>query len=391
MRSALRKLARGALWALVVIGVGFFLVLPRVADWRVNRARPDRPLRPPSPRALALHARLRIVDLHCDALLWDRDLLSDNRRGQVDLPRLQRGNVALQVMSAVTRVPYPLSLEGNRDRPDAVLLVALSERWPPSTWTSLTARALYQAEKLHRFAAASGGRWVVLRGAADLDDFLRRRAADPSLTASLLSIEGAQALDGDVDNLERLYQAGYRMISPSHFFDTEIGGSAHGVGRGGLTDKGRDWLARMEARRMLVDLAHASPRTIEEVARRAHRPLWVSHTGVRATCDSPRNLSDEQLRLIARSGGVVGIGFWPRAVCGSDPRAIAIAVRHAVSVIGARHVALGSDFDGKVQTPFDSAGLVALTDALLAAGLSEGDVALVMGDSALRLLRETLP
>ena len=117
----------------------------------------------------------------------------------------------------------------------------------------------------------------------------------------------------------------------------------------------------------------------------------VSHTGVRGTCDNRRNLSDDQLRGIAATGGVVGIGFWDTAVCGSDVAAIVRAIGHAVAVTGPDHVALGSDFDGAVTTPFDARGYPLLTEGLLAAGLPEDTVAKVMGGNVRRVLRAVLP
>ena len=119
--------------------------------------------------------------------------------------------------------------------------------------------------------------------------------------------------------------------------------------------------------------------------------MVVSHTGVRGTCDNNRNLSDDQLRASPRTGGVIGIGFWDTAVCGADARAIARALAHAVRVAGLEHVALGSDFDGAVTTPFDASGLPLLTEALLEAGLDEATVGHVVGGNAVRLLRATLP
>jgi microsomal dipeptidase-like Zn-dependent dipeptidase len=142
---------------------------------------------------------------------------------------------------------------------------------------------------------------------------------------------------------------------------------------------------------MLVDLAHASARTIDDVLSMATRPVVVSHTGVRATCDNARNLSDDQLRRIAATGGVIGIGYWDTAVCGEDARAIARAIAHAASVVGPEHVALGSDFDGAVSVPFDTTGLAVLVDALLAAGLPEEAIAQVMGGNVVRLLGQSLP
>ena len=142
---------------------------------------------------------------------------------------------------------------------------------------------------------------------------------------------------------------------------------------------------------MLVDLAHASAATIDDVVAVATRPLVVSHTGVRGTCDNNRNLSDEQLRKIAAKGGVIGIGYWDTATCGTDARAVARAIRHASEVVGVEHVALGSDFDGSVTEPFDTTGVVLVTDALLAEGFTDEEVAAIMGGNVFRLLAETLP
>ena len=142
---------------------------------------------------------------------------------------------------------------------------------------------------------------------------------------------------------------------------------------------------------MLVDLAHASPRTIRDTLAIATRPVGVSHTGVTGTCDNVRNLDDDALRGLARTGGLVGIGYWETAVCGTDGRAVARAIRHATAVAGIDHVGLGSDFDGAVAQPFDTAGLAEITDALLAEGFTEGQVEQVMGGNEFRLLSEALP
>jgi microsomal dipeptidase-like Zn-dependent dipeptidase len=141
----------------------------------------------------------------------------------------------------------------------------------------------------------------------------------------------------------------------------------------------------------VIDLAHASSATIDDVLAAATRPLIDSHTGVRGVADHPRNLSDEQLRGIAATGGMVGIGFWPTASGGEDAASIARSIAHAVAVVGADYVGLGSDFDGAVPTPFDVSGMSLLTAALLAEGLDEATIASVMGGTAIRFLRETLP
>src|SRR6266511_1691576 len=227
--------------------------------------------------------------------------------------------------------------------------------------------------------------------AQDVTNFLERRKTDTEIVAGFLGLEGAHALEGDVNNLDRLYDAGFRMIGLAHFFDNEMAGSAHGVKKYGLTDKGRELVWRMEEKRVFIDLAHASPDTINDVLRIAAQPVIVSHTGVRGTCDNRRNLSDDQLKAIANNGGIVGIGFWDTAVCGSDAAAIARAIRHAADIMGVNHVALGSDYDGAIEAPFDATGIVQITDALLREGFDEDEIRKIMGENVIRILRLYLP
>ena len=344
-----------------------------------------------SERALALHKRLLIADLHADSLLWGRDLLERGTRGHVDVPRLIEGNVALQAFTIVTKTPRSMNIESNDDTTDNVTPLAIANRWPLKTWTSLKERALYQARRLTEFSAASGGRLTLISTSSDLLNYLERRKSDPGITAGFLGIEGAHALDGDLANIDELFDAGVRMMAPTHFFDNDIGGSAHGVNKIGLTEKGREMVRRMEALKMLVDVAHASPRTIDDVLSIATRPIVVSHTGVKGACNNTRNLSDEQLKRIAATGGVIGIGYWDTATCGLDARAVARAIRYATDIAGVEHVGLGSDFDGAVVVPFDATGLVKITEALMDEGYSDSEIELIMGGNVFRLLRETLP
>jgi microsomal dipeptidase-like Zn-dependent dipeptidase len=147
----------------------------------------------------------------------------------------------------------------------------------------------------------------------------------------------------------------------------------------------------MEETGVIMDLAHASSATIDDVLSLAARPVVASHTGVRAAVPGVRNLPDDQVRGIAATGGLVGIGFWPVACGGDDAAAIARSVVAAVELAGMEHVGLGSDFDGAVPTPFDATGMPLLTEALLAEGLSETDIAAVMGGNAVRVLAAGLP
>jgi microsomal dipeptidase-like Zn-dependent dipeptidase len=357
---------------------------------RRNRVHRPGPYRAQA-RAVDLHRTLTVVDLHADSLLWGRDLRHRATVGHIDVPRLIEGGVALVGMAASTHVPRNANLERNDDRTDDVTLIALGQRWPSATRDSRLARALYFADRLRSMADGSAGALTLLRTRADLDAYLARRAVDTSITAAFLAIEGAQALDGDVDNLDAVAGAGYVMLSPTHFFDTPFGGSAHGEVQGGLTDAGRDLLSRVESLGILMDVAHASSATIDDVLSLAARPVLASHTGVRAAVPGVRNLPDDQVRGIAATGGLVGIGFWPTACGGDDAQSIVRSIVAAIELAGVEHVGLGSDFDGAVPTPFDATGMPLITEALLAEGLPESDIAAVMGGNAVRVLRGGLP
>ncbi len=376
---------------LLLLGAGiFFFVVPARVEKGMNTV-----LVPPpyvaSEKGAELHKKLLVVDLHADSLLWNRDLLERGTYGHVDVPRLIEGNVAVQAFTIVTKTPRNMNIEANDDSTDNITMLAIAERWPFAAWSSLKERALYQAKRLHEFAARSNGKLTIIKSAEDLKTYLERRKSEPNITAGFIGIEGAHALDGEVNNVDVLFDAGIRMMAPTHFFDNDIAGSAHGVAKGGLTEKGKEMIRRMEAKRMIIDLAHASLATIDEVLALATRPVVVSHTGVKGTCDNTRNLSDDHLKAIAKNGGVIGIGFWDTAVCGSDAKAIAKAIRYTVNLIGVDHVGLGSDFDGAIPTPFDTTGLAQITDALLAEGFTETDIEKIMGGNIIRLLKENLP
>ncbi len=355
-KNNMKKIFLALLVIIFLVLVGIFTIVPGRLEKSLN---PTIALPPYqiSASAKALHQQLFVSDLHADSLLWNRNLLERATRGHVDVPRLLEGNVALQAFTIVSKSPRGLNIELNDDKSDNITLLAFVNLWPLKTLTSLKERALFQASKLHEYAANSSGKLTVIKTKADLEAYSKRREKEQGITAGWLGIEGAQVLEGKADNVDVMFDAGFRMMSPAHFFDTEISGSAHGANKGGLTELGKDIIKRMEAKKMFVDLAHASPQTIEDVLGIASRPIIVSHTGVKGTCENRRNLSDDQLRRIAKTGGVIGIGFWDTATCGTDAKAIAKAIRHAVNVAGIEHIGLGSDYDGSVTAPFDTSGV----------------------------------
>jgi membrane dipeptidase len=216
-----RKLVVIPALLLLAVLIVFFLAVPTLVDGHLNQTRPGGPYAV-SARALALHARLLVADLHADSLVWGRDLLARGTRGHLDVPRLIEGGVALQVFDVFTKTPWNLNIDRTEDKGDAVTLLALTQGWAPKTWTSLKERAVYQARRLHRMAALSGGRLRVVKRGADLASYLERRARDPGIVAGLLALEGGQVLEGEARNVAVMDQAGYRMIGLAHFFDNDV-------------------------------------------------------------------------------------------------------------------------------------------------------------------------
>ncbi|WP_420584286.1 dipeptidase [Ruegeria sp.] len=391
MRRFFKWLAGLLAIAVIAGAVVFFGFLPSYIEAGRNSVIDHEPY-DVSNQAAELHETLIVGDLHADPLLWRRDLTQRGTRGQVDIPRLIEGNVALQVFTAVTKSPAGQNYEANSaDSFDNITLLAVGQLWPARTWRSLMERAVYQAEKLHRFEAASDGQLKVVKSRADLEAVLKARVVGQPVVGGILGIEGAHALDGDLENLNTLFDAGHRVFGLHHFFDNELGGSLHGVGETGLSDFGRQVVAELAQRPVVIDLAHSSPQVARDVVAMTDVPLIVSHGGLHGFCPVKRNFPDDLMQEIAATGGVIGMGYWADVTCGDiTPTGIAKMIKAAIATVGEDHVSLGSDYDGSVETAFDTSELAALTSALLDQGLSETQVRKVMGENMVRVFRQQL-
>ncbi len=377
---------------LAVLGlIGFWTFAPAIVEKGKNVVK-SHDAYPVSNQAAALHETLVIGDWHADSLLWNRNLLDRGDYGQVDFPRMAEGNVAVQIFTTVTKSPAGQNYEENStDARDNITLLAFGQLWPMNTWNSRIERALYQSEKLHDFQAKAPEVFRIIRTKSDLESILTARAAGSKIMGAMMGAEGGHALDGDIANLDRLFDAGFRVMGLQHFFDNRLGGSLHGESNAGLTEFGREVVTEMVAKNIIVDLAHSSPQVATEVMAMTDVPLIVSHTGIRGHCDTKRNFPDALMQQIAETGGLIGIGFWQEVTCNDSPKGIAATITAAIELLGVEHVSLGSDYDGSVETSFDISELAVLTDELLKAGLSDEDIAMVMGANMMRFLRDALP
>ena len=329
-----------------------------------------------SPEAHALLARYPAIDLHADSLMWTRWIGYDLHKrhspplpkaalgGHVDVPRMREGGMGAQFFGLVS-LPIADRMKG--------MARVIDE----------------QIDALEETIARKPDALRLVRTAADVE----RAQADGAVSA-LLGIEGAHALEGDLDKLDGFAARGVRYLGVLHFSSNEAGFPAYGRGRRdqeGLTAWGFALVERCEARGVIVDLAHINKRGFLDACRVAKKPPIVSHTGVLGAFEHWRNIDDEQLRAVSDKGGVVGVIFCPRFVGADGLEPVVKHLLHVIGQVGEDHAALGSDWDGFIvpTAPLaDPTGIPLLVDALLGAGLSERTIAKVVRLNTLRVLAE---
>ena len=386
-----KKILLNSLLFIVILVASALMLLPKMLDKSMNPVSEHAPF-VVSEEAQALHNTLIVGDWHADSALWNRDLKKTYDYGHADIPRLQAGNVALQMFTTVTKSPSGQNYDSNETGAnDNITALAIVQRWPIKTWSSLFERAMYQANKIKDLEKRDPENFMLIESQYDLGIFLLKRVNNPKMVGGLIGTEGSHALDGNLDNIERLYENSFRMMSLQHFFDNKLGGSLHGTSGAGLTEFGRQAIDEMQRLDIIIDVSHSSENVVKDVLSFSNQPLVISHTGFNGYCKSPRNISDSLMIEIAEKGGLIGVGFWDAAVCDNTPKSVAEAIIYGIGLIGAEHVALGSDFDGTITPGFDTSELVAITHELLELGLGKEEIRKVMGENMLSFLQDNLP
>jgi len=377
-----------------------------------------------SPRALRVYREAYVIDTHNDmpSRILDDGYDADVRHppgfgkteGNTDFPRLVESGMTAEFMSAWVDAPYA-------DRAGASF-----------------ARAMQHIETIHAFVDRHPDRLLFATTAADV-----RRAKAEGKIAILIGVEGGHAIEGSLDRLRDLHARGARYLTLTWNNGNAWAGSSIGEGNtrtGGLTPFGRDVVREMNRLGMLVDLSHVSDSTFYDAIAVSTVPVIASHSSARALSDVPRNLTDDQLRAIARNGGVVNVNFYSRFIdsryragiehveetvrqaraaaraAGEDSASAAKRISamrdslaaaipptpfsvlidhidHIAKVAGVDHVGLGSDFDGVSALPVgmeDVTRLPRIAQALLDRGYSEDDVKKILGGNMLRVMTRVL-
>lgn len=367
-------------------------------------------------RDLDFHKSLFIADLHCDSLLWARDLAERHDYGHLDVPRMVEGNLSFQILAMPTEVPIKI---GKYRVGNSVGVLTFLQTGGSQTNFE---RAIGAADQLDDLIARSASGKNPIRLIKTRDDLRRfRRDYDASPPdqrpiGTFLGLEGANGLNDDhPDNytledlhkqLGRLAARGYRTISPAHFHGNDgVGSAQHPTDHDtGLSMVGLDALIEMERLGMAIDITHSARPAIEDImtawrAGKLTKPLISSHTGVRPYMPLLRALPNRYLTDVAMTGGIIGISFFKTEKESMSIEEIALSFRKVVDVLdtagynGIDFVALGSDYDGTVKVPFDASELVLLTSELRKPkyGFSDSDIRKIAGDNLQRVLLTTLP
>lgn len=330
--------------------------------------------------ARTLHKDAFVFDLHSHALLNMTYLGRDiSRRGKspwvwnplrnmIDLPKLVEG----QVDGLVWTVYVPWNPLVPRDR------------------ATLRCMDVFDA-----FIARHPDRVAHVRSASQA-----REAASSGRIACFLGVEGGHSLAGRLSNVAAFARRGAVYLTIAHFFPNGVASSAD-FGRlfqdTGLSAFGREVVRECQRHGILVDLAHCSERSFREAVDLTEGPVIFSHTGARALQPIERNISDEQARIIARRGGVIGVIFFPayhrRGLLGRLDDLLD-NICHLARVAGPEHVCLGSDMDGWIWTPLDfpdASHLPRLTEGLVRRGFHDEEIRGILGENFLRTLTHVLP
>ncbi|MBV9882701.1 MAG: dipeptidase [Sphingomonadaceae bacterium] len=365
------------------------------------------------PADLAAHQRMLVLDTHLDIPerwddgSWDFGVRHryDEDHSQVDLPRMDEGG--LDGGFLVIYTPQgALTPEGYREARDAALVRAAAIR-----------RVL--GENRSRIGLA-----------LTPDDALR--LVRQGRHFGFLSMENSWPLGEDLSLLTTFYRLGVRLAGPVHFKNNQLGDSATDTPRwNGLSPLGRQWVAEMNRLGMLIDASHASDAVFDQLLELSRVPIIASHSGSRAIYDHPRNLDDPRMRRLAQGGGVLMVNSVYLAPMDNSPARDAIderhknwanlsaaqrtqllrdeaalnrahppgtadfelymrAMLHAIQVMGVDHVGMGADWDGGggVIGMQDITALPRISARLRREGLSEADIAKIMGGNLLRVLRQ---
>jgi membrane dipeptidase len=329
-----------------------------------------------------LHKQALVVDTHCDTLkcllpqftkprdsMWqDRSGVGFGKRsklGHIDLPRLKQGGIDLQVFA----------ISSERDPTPA---------FPLRTAMEMIEAFYTECEKYPDLITPVTSHAEIMQ------------ANEEGKIAAMLSIEGADIIEGHVGMLRVYHRLGVRMVGLVHSLRNLLAdGVADNRTKGGLSALGVEVVEELNRLGMIVDVSHLSDAGFWDVLETSKEPVVASHSNSRAVCPVPRNLTDDMIKALSDKGGVIGMNFATDFVHKTQPSVETLVdhIDHIVDLVGPGHVGLGSDFDGIPSTPKgleDASKMPAITEELVKREYSEEYIRLILGGNHLRLIQEVV-
>lgn len=309
-----------------------------------------------------------ILDAHCDTLSKILDLQADlyENTGHVDIARIKKYDGFVQFFASFVDPAYGQAYAMRR------ALKIIDE-------------AYRQFEK-HK---------DVIMLCCNYKDI--KSALNTGKVAAILSLEGGDALQGELSSLRILYRLGIRSVTLTWNYRNEIAdGVLDASSGGGLTSFGKNVVKEMNALGMLVDVSHISERGFWDVLELSTAPVIASHSNARSVCDSPRNLTDNQMKGLFSKGGVMGLNLYPAFLNQSNKASVKDIIKHIehiCSLGGYDNIGLGCDFDGIESTPQDIKGVEdigLIFDELLKLNYSEDFIRKLAGENFLRVIKQVL-
>jgi len=327
-------------------------------------------------RLAAIHERFVFADIHAHPSQFHR--ANVERIAPDEIARYQRGLIDLVVSNVSTDAAY----HGGYTNRDGTSLRRLrgNDRYPLKPGEAFA----FTLDRLKRVLDTVAAGDAVLASSPDVVVEAKRKGR----TALLAALEGADGLEGNLDNLRDIHRRGVRLVQLMHFLDNEIGVNQTPPHEDrGLTTFGREVVREANRLGIVIDLAHANNRTIMDALQTSSQPMVFSHTGVKALHEGDRYVTDDEIRAIAAKGGVVGI--WPARAL----RTITEMVRHITHVkklVGIDHIAIASDLRGMtyIDAFGEEANFLAIADGMIDAGYSDDEIGKVMGSNFFRLWKQ---
>jgi membrane dipeptidase len=324
-------------------------------------------------RVRAIADRYVFADIHAHPSRFHR--ADVDRIGSDEIERYLRGHMDLVVANVSSDAAY----QGGYTRRDGTRVPRLGapERHPLEPGEAFA----FTLDRLERVLATISSGDAVLASAPEV----ALEARENGRLSILPALEGADGLEGSLDNLRELHRRGVRLVQLVHFLDNDIGhNQTPPYTDGGLSAFGREVVREANRLGIVVDLAHANTRTILDAIEVSEHPILFSHTGAKARHDADRYLTDEEILAIGNDGGVIGI--WPTAAMGTIEEMVR-HIDHVRRLVGADHIGIGSDLRGMsyIDAFGEEADFRAIIDGLLDAGYTDDEIGKIMGGNFFRV------